>query len=58
MKYDFETIIDRRGMDATAYDSVGKVKWGIEPSLPDEGFDFIPLWVADMNFATCPAVTR
>ena len=58
MKYDFESIIDRRGRDAAAYDSVGKVKWGIEPDSPDEGFSVIPLWVADMNFATCPAVTR
>ena len=58
MKYDFESIIERRGKDATAYDSVGKYKWGTEPELPEEGFDFIPLWVADMNFATCPAVTE
>ncbi|MBR3147372.1 MAG: aminotransferase class I/II-fold pyridoxal phosphate-dependent enzyme [Eubacterium sp.] len=58
MKYDFESIIDRRGRDAAAYDSVGKIKWGIEPTLPEEGFSVIPLWVADMNFATCPAVTR
>ena len=56
--YDFTTIIDRKGKDAAAFDSVGKFKWGIEPELPEEGFDFIPLWVADMNFATCPAVTR
>ncbi len=58
MKYDFTTIIDRKGRDAAAYDSVGKYKWGIEPDLPEEGFSFIPMWVADMNFATCPAVTR
>ena len=58
MKYDFTSIIDRRGMDATAYDSVGKYKWGIEPSLPKEGFDFIPMWVADMNFPTSPSVTE
>ncbi len=58
MKYDFTSIIDRKGKDATAYDSVGRYKWGIEPELPEEGFDFIPMWVADMNFATCPAVTK
>ncbi len=58
MKYDFTTIIDRRGKDASAYDSVGTHKWGTEPKLPGEGFDFIPLWVADMNFATCPSITR
>ena len=58
MKYDFTSIIDRKGKDATAYDSVGKHKWGMEPALPDDGFDFIPLWVADMNFPTCPAITQ
>ena len=57
MKYDFTSIIDRKGKDASAYDSVGEYKWGMEPDLPKEGFDFIPLWVADMNFPTCPAVT-
>ncbi len=58
MKYDFTSVIDRKGKDASAYDSVGKYKWGMEPDLPEEGFDFIPLWVADMNFPTCPAITR
>ncbi|MCR4745789.1 MAG: aspartate aminotransferase, partial [Lachnospiraceae bacterium] len=58
MKYDFTSIIERKGKDASAYDSVGQYKWGMEPALPEEGFDFIPLWVADMNFPTCPAVTR
>ncbi len=58
MKYDFTSIIDRKGKDATAYDSVGQYKWGMEPETPDEGFDFIPMWVADMNFPTCPEITR
>ncbi|MCR4939769.1 MAG: aminotransferase class I/II-fold pyridoxal phosphate-dependent enzyme [Treponemataceae bacterium] len=58
MKYDFTTIIDRKGKDASAYDSVGKIKWGMEPEQPKEGFDFIPMWVADMNFPTCPAITQ
>lgn len=57
MKYDFTSIIDRAGKDATAVDSVGHKMWGNEPDAPKEGFDFIPMWVADMNFATCPAVT-
>lgn len=56
MKYDFTSIIDRRGKDALAVESVGKKIWGNEPDLPKEGFDFIPMWVADMNFATCPAI--
>ncbi|MCR5417232.1 MAG: aminotransferase class I/II-fold pyridoxal phosphate-dependent enzyme [Pseudobutyrivibrio sp.] len=58
MKYDFTSVIDRKGMDATAFDSVGKRKWGFEPEAPEDGFDFIPLWVADMNFATCPEITK
>jgi len=57
MKYDFETIYDRTGMDASAFDAIGKNQWGFEPDGPKEGFDVIPMWVADMNFATCPAVT-
>ena len=44
-------------MDATAVDAAGKRVWGFEPGAPAEGFDFIPMWVADMNFKTCPAIT-
>jgi len=58
MKYDFTSIIDRRGMDALAVDGPWQKFWGNEPDPPKEGFDYIPMWVADMNFATCPAVTR
>ena len=57
MKYDFTSIIDRRGKDATAVDNIGKRVWGNEPTAPKEGFDSIPMWVADMNFATSPSVT-
>jgi cystathionine beta-lyase len=53
MKYDFESIIDRKGKDALAVDALGK-SW--TPGLPKEGFDAIPMWVADMNFATVPTV--
>lgn len=53
MKYDFESIIDRRGKDALAVDSLGN---GSAPDLPKEGFDAIPMWVADMNFQTVPTV--
>lgn len=56
MKYDFTSIIDRRGKDALAVESIGKQVWGNEPAAPKEGFDPIPMWVADMNFPTCPAV--
>lgn len=54
MKYDFTTIIDRHGKDAIAIDGVGR-KPG-RPTLPDEGFDVIPMWVADMNFPTVPTI--
>ncbi len=57
MKYDFESIIDRHGKDALAFDGVGS-RPGIAPGKPDEGFDFIPMWVADMNFGTAPSVTK
>lgn len=53
MKYDFTTIYDRHGMDALAVDAMGD---GHAPDLPKEGFDAIPMWVADMNFATVPTV--
>lgn len=54
MKYDFTSIMDRRGMDAMAVDALGK--GGSAPDLPKEGFDVIPMWVADMNFPTVPTV--
>jgi len=58
MKYDFTTIMDRRGKDAIALDRVGAKRWGNEPEVPKSGFDFIPMWIADMNFATCPSITE
>jgi len=54
MKYDFTSIIDRRGKDALAVDGIGHKVWGNEPDAPREGCDAIPMWVADMNFATAP----
>ena len=53
MKYDFTTIMDRHGKDAIAIDGVGLLG---KPELPDEGFDVIPMWIADMNFPTVPSV--
>ena len=55
MKYDFTSIIDRHGKDAIAVDSLGN---GFAPGAPREGFDAIPMWVADMNFATVPTITE
>ena len=51
MKYDFTTVMDRRGMDAIAVDEAPVPEGGRK-----EGFDVIPMWVADMNFATVPTV--
>lgn len=55
MKYDFTTIIDRHGKDAIAVEALGT---GWAPPAPKEGFDAIPMWVADMNFATVPTITE
>ena len=48
MKYDFTTLPERKGMDAIAVD--------FPPAQPKEGFDLIPMWVADMNFLACPTI--
>ena len=54
MTYDFTTMPERHGMDAIAVDMIGRP--GAGPEGPKEGFDAIPMWVADMNFATCPTI--
>lgn len=56
MKYDFTSLIDRHGKDAAAVDSIGHKILGAEPNAPREGFDAIPMWVADMNFPTVPTI--
>ena len=53
MKYDFTSVIDRMGRDALAVEALGQPGF---PARPREGFDPIPMWVADMNFPTCPAI--
>lgn len=55
MKYDFTSIMDRRGKDAIAIDGLG-TRPGFAPERPKEGFDIIPMWVADMNFPTVPTI--
>jgi len=55
MKYDFTSIMDRRGKDAIAVDGLGTLP-GFAPDLPKDGYDTIPMWVADMNFPTVPAI--
>ena len=53
MQFDFETMLERHGMDSIAVDAIGT---GFAPAGPKKGFDAIPMWVADMNYATCPAI--
>lgn len=61
MKYDFESIIERYGQDALAVDRPAQHRELGEGffSVPvKEGFDIIPMWVADMNFAVAPSIPR
>ena len=58
MKYDFTTIMDRRGQDAMAVDAVyGAGSPSFAKAELKPGFDVIPMWIADMNFPTVPTVT-
>lgn len=45
--FDFDTVIDRRGTHSLKYDFAAR------KGMPDE---ILPLWVADMDFASPPAV--
>ena len=56
MPYDFTTIMDRHNMDAIAVDLPGAPGFSI--TAPKEGFDVIPMWVADMNFPTVPTIPQ
>ena len=57
MTYDFTALLYRRGHDAIAVDAVGDPQWkGFAPTAPKEGFDCIPMWVADMNFPTARSI--
>ena len=53
MKYDFTSILDRNGKDAIAVEHIP-----IPGAQVKEGFDRIPMWVADMNFPTVPTVVE
>lgn len=55
MKYDFTTIMDRGGRNTMAVDGFGVMTQGIEIK---EGVEPIPMWVADMSFATVPTVPQ
>lgn len=45
MKYDFDTIIPRRGTNSYKWDTL-------------EEEDTLPMWVADMDFCTAPAIVE
>lgn len=47
IKYNFDEVIDRRGTHAVKLDGMQEI-WGRT--------DLIPLWVADMDFATPPFI--
>lgn len=51
MTYDFTTILDRSGKDATAANTIPYPEVKVE-----EGFTPIPMWVADMSFVLAPPV--
>ena len=53
MKYDFTSILDRTGKDAIAVEQIP-----ISGARVKDGFDRIPMWVADMNFSTVPTVVE
>lgn len=63
MKYDFTSIMDRHNKDAIALDVVPQpdadgnftMKLLADATIRD-GLDNIPMWVADMNFPTCPTI--
>ena len=48
MKFDFESITDRRGSGCVKWDAPNGV--GVPPS------DVIPMWVADMDFKAAPCI--
>ena len=51
MKYDFTTILDRRGKDSLAAEKIP-----FEGASVKEGFSTIPMWIADMSFKTAPFI--
>ena len=55
MQFDFTTVLNRQGKDALAVDAIGEN--GMFPA-PREGFDIIPMWIADMNFPVVPSIQK
>ena len=57
MKYDFTSILERKGMDSIAVDLETADSFAPKGETLT-GFERIPMWVADMNFPTAPSVTE
>ena len=55
MKYDFTTVMNRGGRNTMAVDGYGVMTQGCPIK---EGVEPIPMWVADMSFATVPTVPQ
>ena len=55
MKYDFTTIMNRGGRNTLAVDGYGMMMGDCQVR---EGVTPIPMWVADMSFATVPTVPQ
>ena len=59
--FNFTDVIDRAGCDSIAADVDGAIAGGslgpVDAAVRD-GFDAIPMWIADMGFATAPSVLR
>lgn len=58
MKYDFTSIIDRKGKDAIAVDMPENYLGSFSGVTRKEGFDVIPMWVADMNYPVLPSIQQ
>ena len=65
MTYNFDEIITRRGTNCVKWDAAPPCPSGDSPVVGDlqspthhPPTDIIPLWVADMDFRTYPAITE
>lgn len=55
MKFDFTSLLDRRGMDAVAVEPWEESPYRKGVTLR-EGCDPIPMWIADMSFPVAPPI--
>ena len=53
MKYNFTDVIERKGKDAIAAEVIPYADFQVK-----EGVSRLPMWIADMSFATVPAVPK